>query len=118
MLDNNFKRQKEFYELVTEKLSSTVDLSEKQQIDWLKEYLICTIRELMEVLDEVPWKLHTRHSAKTIDKEKLLVELVDVQKFLWNIVNVFGFSLEEFCLAFDNKSDLVERKWEEFSLAL
>ena len=110
-----FQRQKEFCNETLEVLSgsSLENLTQSERIAWFKEYNICIIRELCEALDELPWKLH-RNNLSEIDRKKLLEELIDVQKYLWNMMNLFEFTSEEIDEMFDKKSDLVESRWKEF----
>ena len=116
-LENNtrFQRQKDFYTETVKVLSglNIQQLSQAERIAWFKEYEICIVRELCEALDELPWKLH-RNNESTIDREKLLEELIDVQKYLWNMMHVFEFTSKEVDSMFDRKSDIVEARWEEF----
>jgi hypothetical protein len=69
------------------------------------------MKEVAEVLDCIPWKLHDRKTRGIcVPREKLVEELVDVQKYLLILLVHHGVSAREFARAFDKKSDIVEER--------
>lgn len=72
-------------------------------------YIEALHSELVEVLNCTPWKSH-RYNAPS-SKEDLLTEIVDVQKFLWGLMQVWGFTPADFLDSFDQKSSVVERRF-------
>lgn len=60
----------------------------------VKENALALIREVVEVLDEVPSK-PWHQDENPMDFECILLELVDVLMFWMNIVNEMGFTAED-----------------------
>lgn len=92
------------------------ELSERDLTEWTKEYLLALHSELTEVLNTVPWKRHRQVTAEP--RQRLLEELVDVQKFLWGLMVIHGVTLEELEREFHTKSTVVEERlpWEKSAI--
>lgn len=106
-----FLDQKQFWQ----KTIDYFDGDDQKTLVWTKEYIICIVRELCEFLDELPWKVHKVYSDETIvDKDKVLEELIDIQKYLWNLMSLFNFSVSDIVDMYQKKSTVVETRWEKF----
>lgn len=110
-LENLWRRQLAFN---TEALPVTHNLkldqlTEDNRILITKDTILALHAELDEVLNTVPWKSH-RFIGPT-DREALLEELVDVQKFLFNLMQTWGMTPLELEYAFNRKSDVVEQRF-------
>ena len=77
-----------------------------------KEYVLLAVDEMMELLKEVNYKHHIMH-RKPLIKSNILEEIIDTFKYLLSIVLLYGFTPEEFMQAFFDKSDIVDKRWEE-----
>lgn len=78
--------------------------------DESKNFAIHLIKEATEVLDEMSFKMH-RASKGEIDRDNVLEELVDVQKFLWGWMQIWGFTWDDFREEFKRKSQVVEQRF-------
>jgi len=96
--------QKNFYDLE--------NLSEEEKIKLTKEFILSMHRELGEVLNEIPWKLH-RANSKEYSNEHIQEELIDVQKFLLNLFLIWGMTPETFYDIFMKKSAIVQTRYDE-----
>ena len=76
-----------------------------------KDYIVHLIREILEVLDELSWKMHRASSKQELDLSNILEELIDTQKFLYGIAQLWGFSHEEYEIEFLRKSSVVEQRF-------
>lgn len=97
--------QKNFY------IPSKMSVDEKVALS--KEYILSAHKELSEILDELPWKTHRKYDSKNIDKDKLLLEIVDAVKFIMNLCIIWGIDWKEFLGAFMLKSLRVKRRFNE-----
>lgn len=66
----------------------------KNNVQYIKEQMLCLINEAMEALNEIPWKYWKYHQQHNNDK--FVKELVDVQLFLVNLIISNGLSTEQF----------------------
>lgn len=96
--------QKNFYDLE--------NLSEEDKIKLTKEFILSMHRELGEVLNEIPWKLH-RANSQDYSIEHVQEELIDVQKFLMNLFLIWGMTPETFYDTFMKKSAIVQARYDE-----
>jgi hypothetical protein len=70
----------------------------------------------MEVLEQINWK-HHHPKEKEVNVKNVAVECIDIQKFLWGLMQVWEISYDEFVEVFKDKSYEVEKKWiQEFEL--
>jgi len=90
--------QKEFTRKVIRKMfnKEIEDLSREEIGAYIKEVFVHIIVETYEVLNETPWKMHRRDNYKEIDREKILEEIVDIDKFHKNFLVVLGITEEEY----------------------
>ena len=109
--------QKDFTEkVIDQKFQKTIaDLSLQELQSFLKDLFIHITVECTEVLNEISWKMHKKSNYKMIDRQKLIEELVDVDKFHKNFLVVLQVSEEEFYNAWIEKSKKVEIKFNEES---
>jgi len=76
-----------------------------------EKWILYIQAELTELLDETNWKLH--RPGKEIEKSKILNEWIDSLKFLLGIADIWGFDNAEIFKAFHDKSDFVEKRFQE-----
>lgn len=76
----------------------------------LKHIVSCVqiAKEVFEFLDCEPWKFERDNEGKS--RDILLEELVDIFKYYIRLLVVHEVSPEEFLKAFNEKSDIVERR--------
>lgn len=82
------------------------DIEYKQQLT--KDYLLHVQAELTEVLNEINYKHHKKQ--KKVNVQNIRTELIDVQKFLFNLMMIWQMDPESFFDVFNSKSDEVEEK--------
>jgi hypothetical protein len=109
-IEDMWRRQLAF----TSHLLATVDkpldqLTEDDRVRLTREYCLYLHKEVDEVLDNVPWKQH--RFIGNASREDLLEELVDVQKFLFGLMQVWNVTPAELYRAFMRKSDVVEQRF-------
>ena len=86
------------------------NISEEERIKLTKEYILSVHRELGEILNVIPWKLH-RANTKEYNKEHVQEEIIDTFKFLLNICILQGLTPESFEELFYKKSEIVEKRY-------
>lgn len=105
-LQQIFERQKEF-----QKNFYDVDtMSEEQQIQLTKEFILCMHRELGEILNIIPWKIH-RENKKEYDINELHDEIIDTFKYLLNLCLIWKIDNTKMVELFINKSKIVEERY-------
>ena len=67
--------------------------------------------EISEVLNETNYKKHKVRHSVNVDNVK--EEIIDIFKYLINLSLVWGIDVKEFVELFNNKSDIVEKRFEE-----
>lgn len=82
-------------------------LSETGLIEWTKEYCLSMINEVTEILNNIDWKRHRRKIDPTI-RDNVIEEFIDLQKFLWGLMTIWGLSVDEIIEAYQKKSFVVE----------
>lgn len=95
--------QKNFYDLE--------NLSEEDKLKFTKEFILSMHRELGEVLNEIPWKLH-RANSDDYSVDHVQEELIDVQKFLLNLFLIWGMNPDTFYDLFMKKSAIVQARYD------
>ena len=75
-----------------------------------KDYLLHLMKEVTEVLDQISFKMH-RSPKDFVDRNNVLEEMIDCQKFLWGLMQVWGFSYDDFANEFHRKSIVVEQRF-------
>jgi NTP pyrophosphatase (non-canonical NTP hydrolase) len=89
---------------------NTMTLEEK--VKWSKENLLCASREIFEVLNELPWKIHRKYDENTyVDTAKLNEEIVDVIKYILNLFVIWKIDENEFLKMFRKKSRIVRQRF-------
>lgn len=86
-------------------------LTEDDKVALTKEYFDYITVEMVEVLNCTSWKRH-RH-LKPSSREALLNELIDVQKYLWGLMQIWGINIPDIERAFKSKSSIVERRFKQ-----
>jgi len=79
----------------------------------LNHLVACTqlSKEVMEVLDCVPWKFERKdEKLENVPRDKLLEELVDVFNFYQRLLWLHNVTPEEFEKAWEKKRIIVERR--------
>lgn len=84
--------------------------TEQKLTDATKDYLLHLMKEVTEVLDQISFKMH-RTPKDFVDRDNLLEEMIDCQKYLWGLMHVWGFGYEEFADEFKRKSSVVEQRF-------
>ena len=110
-----FKIQKDFTNKFFEKqgLSLNEVMKDKElKIKWNKEYVLALSKEVYEVLDEIDWKMHTSKDSEDIN-DNVLEECVDVLKYLFGIIQLNGFDVDDLYEKFIDKSKVVEAKFNQ-----
>ncbi len=87
------------------------ELNGDDKVELTKEYLLSLHSELTEVLNNIPWKKH-RFIGRS-NRDALLEEMVDVQKFLWGLMMIWEVNPSELAHAFNRKSDIVEQRFQQ-----
>ena len=108
-----YEDQKKFStELFRKKGFDLETMTEKERIDWTKEILLSLHKEISEVLDTLDWKLHRKKQTGRLIKGNLIEEIVDAQKYLWNIPVLWGMTWEDLEEAYWRKSFVVQKRFE------
>lgn len=89
---------------------SELTLEEKQI--WTQKYLLHIVKEITEVLDEINFKMH-RKEEKPVILSNILEELIDNLKFILGLFQLWGFTYEEVMQGFDDKSTVVEQRYQQ-----
>lgn len=103
-----FKEQKDFQKYFYD----PDNLSEEEKIKFTKEYVLSIHKELSEILDTIPWKLH-RKDDKVKSTTNTLEEIIDCFKFLLNLCIIHGIDDEIFVNAFQRKSAVVRQRYNQ-----
>lgn len=111
-MEEAWDRQRLFTERVISRLDKPLsELSPQDRIAWTREYLLSVHAEADEALHCMPWKRHRKTSLSDLNRSNLMIELVDVQKYLWGLMQIWGVTPEEFVQVFNDKSFEVEHRW-------
>ena len=110
-----FEIQKAFTEKFFKKQGLSIKdvLNDKElRIKWNKEYVLALSKEVHEVLDEIDWKMHTTKKTEDVN-DNVLEECVDVLKYLFGIIQLNGFTVDDLHNKFIDKSKVVEAKFKQ-----
>jgi hypothetical protein len=110
-----FEIQEKFTKKFFAKQGLTIDdvRNDKElKVKWNKEYVLALSKEVYEVLDEIDWKMHTSKKSEDVN-DNVLEECVDVLKYLFGIIQLNGFSVEDLHQKFIDKSKVVEAKFNQ-----
>jgi len=77
-----------------------------------KDFAIHLIAEASEVLKEISFKMH-RTSTGPVDRDNVLEELIDVQKFLYGWMQIWGFTWDDIVREFLRKSMVVNQRFDQ-----
>lgn len=91
---------------------SLENLTATQRVDLTKDYLLSLHREIDEVLDNLDWKRHRRRQTPSFT-DNVVEEGIDVQKFLWGLMAIWGATPESFAEMFWQKTFVVEERWRQ-----
>lgn len=83
---------------------------EKAMTTITKDYALHIIAEVTEVVQELSWRMH-RAVKGEVDRDNVLEELIDVNKFLLGLIQVWGYSFEQYENEFKRKSMVVEQRF-------
>lgn len=107
-LKDVFTEQKEFQKYFYDPDNTDID----EKIKFTKEYILSIHRELGEVLNTLPWKLH-RKEDKEISIQNLNEEIIDCFKFLLNLCIIWNIDHEKFVNEFFRKSMVVRQRYNQ-----
>lgn len=121
MRKNQFQRQAEFTQRYLRKRygfrpsegEPAVAPSDEEKVELTKEYVLNLHREVDEILDEVPWKMHRVYDGSGVVRSNVAEEIVDLLKYATGLAHIWGLTYEELCEEIDIKSDVVEDRWRQ-----
>ena len=90
MLDEMFAMQERFGGRFVDFKNLTV----RQRERWTKEFVVCCMDELSEVLNWCNWK-HWKKKSYPVDEVELKYELVDLWHFVMSLMLVWGMGPED-----------------------
>jgi FMN phosphatase YigB (HAD superfamily) len=85
---------------------------EKMMTSITKDYALHLVAEIIEVVQELSFRMH-RASKGAIDRDNLAEELIDCNKFLLGMFQIWGFSYEQYVEEFKRKSTVVEQRFQQ-----
>ena len=71
------------------------ELTDEEKYQWMQKFIMYTTDELMEVLNELPFKHWKDYSVVEVDDQKIIEELADVLIFTFGMVDIMGFDDED-----------------------
>lgn len=81
-----------------------------------KEYALHLFSEANSLLDTINWKMHHKKDSLRVNRDDLVLEIVDVWKYLLSICLLWDVTPEEFCRVYHEKTSLVEQRYlQEFA---
>jgi len=86
------------------------NIEEKDKVKWTKEYVLSIVKELTEILDNLDWKPHRKQQNEILSTANILEEFVDVQKFVWGLMALWGIDYDAFSDAYEKKSWVVRER--------
>jgi uncharacterized HAD superfamily protein len=119
-MNNIWKIQYDFNKKFFE--SKNIDfenLTDEQKNLYTKEFILHISREIFEVLNEVPFKMHRDYKDFKSKRSNIVEELIDVQKYLWGLFQIWNVDEEEFKEEFIRKSRVVQQRYnQEFNFSI
>ncbi len=95
------------------------NLTEEQKNIYTKEFILHISREIFEVLNEVPFKMHRDYKDFKLKRSNIVEELIDVQKYLLGLFQIWGVDEKEFVEEFIRKSNVVQQRYnQEFNFII
>lgn len=71
------------------------ELTDEEKYQWMQKFIMYTTDELMEVLEELPFKHWKDYSVAEVDDQRIIEELADVLIFTFGMVDIMGFDDED-----------------------
>ncbi len=85
--------------------------------EWSQKFILHISREIFEVLNELPFKFHRSYKNFKTQRKNIVEELIDVQKYLWGLFQIWEVDFEEFEEEFLRKSSVVKQRYnQEFNI--
>lgn len=92
-------------------------LSQKEKVDWTKEYILHIMSECDELLREMNWKVHRNEAPENIIISNLKEEIIDLMKYVLSISLVWDMDSYDLYEEFQRKSEVVQQRYkQEFEL--
>ena len=82
----------------------------KELISITEKYILSMHKELSEVLDGLDWKEHRKDNQPQV-RSNIIEELIDVQKYVWGLMQIWNVDVEEFISEFEKKTFVVNERW-------
>jgi len=105
-LQRLFEVQNEFSELFNKRNDLTIGEREKLT----QEFSLALHSEISSLISEINFKSHSRDKKQVVENS-ILFEGVDIFRYLLAILNLWGFSAEDFAQAFDDKENYLQVKY-------
>ncbi len=115
-IEDCYRHQQEFSrEVLRERGYDPDNITRAQLADLTIRFSFCMMVEMSEVMGEnqanLDWKFH-REPTGNYNPEEAIKELVDHQKYLWNLFGLWGIDTpEKFAEVFLKKSQVVMDRW-------
>lgn len=114
-MENNHRELWDIQQKFTEKFWATKggmpDINnEKIMTDVTKDYALHLLAEVTEVVQELSFRMH-RASKGPVDRSNLAEELIDCQKFLLGMFQIWGFTFDQYAEEFKRKSTVVDQRF-------
>ena len=90
MLDEMFRLQETF----ESRFFNARSMSTKKREAWTKEFIMCSMDELSEILNWINWK-HWKKTRKPVNVVELKYEIVDLMHFVLCLAIVWKMTPEE-----------------------
>lgn len=107
LLDYLFKTQREF----SSKFIDQENLSLEQKERLTQEFALALHNEVSSLVREINFKHHA-NERKSVVKNSILFEGIDCFRYILAIMNLWGFSPEEFLEAFNDKAAYLDIKYD------
>ena len=106
-----FEMQKEFgkkfcnFDLLNNPVGEKwmIEHKKESQIKWTKEFIMCCIDELMELLNWLPHKHWKKYKNPKVNAKELKFELVDLFHFFISLCLLWGMTSEELFAMYNAK---------------
>lgn len=100
-LEDIWKQQKDYNYLVQEQQRQTSS-------EWMINYILGTMTELTELLDETNWRTHR---VKRVDQfgPNVAEELADITKYVFSMWQIMGYSQQDMLQAMSQKGELLQQ---------
>lgn len=82
------------------------DLTLEQKTKWSKQFILCMQAELIELLDQMPWKHWKQYDDNCVDEDALKYEISDLFIFLIGIAVIWGMDGKEIIEYITNKMNI------------